>query len=278
MTFHSLRFGRAAASYESHSGIQERMARILSDMGKTDASPAPCPGRILEMGCGTGLLTRSLRALYPDAMLVATDAAMRMIETARANLAESETRTSGRLHWLHFDASGVVMMPGADPAPEAVRDFHPFDLAASNALVQWFPDLRSHFDMVASLLAPNGGYLVSGFARDNFPELNAILREPPFGYAGAPGHTRDGIEAAAAMAGFTVKTWKAESVETVLPSARDFLDSIKALGSARRPEEGNSLTRGRLKMLIDTYQERYGCPGGVRATWKPWYAALRRPA
>lgn len=295
MTFHSLRFGRAAASYETHSRIQERMAGILTELGgagnPTDGqeperteikggrrTPEARPGRILEMGCGTGLLTRNLVALHSDARLIATDASPRMIETARTKMAAAEPGASGRIHWLVFEASGETRAQGEASAPESVREYAHYDLAASNALVQWFPDLRRHFAMVGSLLAPAGAYLVSGFARDNFPELNAILREPPFCYAGAPGHARDEIEAAASQAGFAMETWKAESVETVLPSARDFLESIKALGSARRPEEGRPLTRERLGKLIETYQERYGCPGGVRATWKPWYAALRMPA
>src|SRR5690606_26464591 len=191
-----------------------------------------------------------------------------------------DTGTSGRIHWIAFEASGesgTSGMSGADAKPESVGDFSPYDLAASNALVQWVPDLARHFAMVRSLLAPGGAYLVSGFARDNFPELNAILREPPFCYPGAPGHTQAEVGAAAAKAGFALERWKMEAVEAVLPSAREFLESIKALGSARRPVEGKPLTRERLKKLIDPYQERYRCDGGVKVTWRPWYAALRKP-
>jgi hypothetical protein len=28
--------------------------------------------------------------------------------------------------------------------------------------------------------------------------------------------------------------------------------------------------------LLEGYQERYGCEGGVRATWKPWLARLQK--
>lgn len=280
MTFHSLRFDRAAATYESHARVQADMANALIGLlpGHLDGIPG-IP--ILEMGCGTGLLTRRIRERFPDSALTATDAAPRMLETARAASAFMEangtapgeaTRSmpGAENRWQEFDASGDAPVPPAVSAPA------PFKIAASSALVQWFPRLDRHFAMVASLLERDGAYLVSGFTRDNFPELNAILAAPPFGYPDYPGHVAAGIRAAAASAGFGVDVYREDTLETALPSPQAFLESIRGLGSARRPESGKPLTRGSLRILLATYQERYSCPGGVKATWKPWYALLRK--
>ncbi|MEO7424438.1 MAG: methyltransferase domain-containing protein [Fibrobacteria bacterium] len=263
MSFHSLRFDRAAATYDQHARVQERMADMLLE---------PLPGggdspisSILEMGCGTGILSRRLRGRFPSATLTATDAAPRMLAAARQNLGDPPA-----IAWSLFDASGAI------PAPEAIRTAPRFGLAASNALVQWFPDLRPHFSMVAGLLVPSAAYLVSGFSRDNFPELNAILREPPFSYPEYPGHAEGEVRAAAAAAGFTVADYREEAMVAVLPSPAAFLESIRGLGSARRPETGKPLTRSRLRLLLQGYQERYGCAGGVLATWKPWLARLQK--
>lgn len=275
MTFHSLRFGRAAATYESHARVQADMAKALIGL---------LPGRwdgitgfpILEMGCGTGLLTRRIRERFPDSALTATDAAPRMLERARdasggyAPGSAADSHVGLPIRWLEFDASGEAPVPPAVSAPA------PFRIAASSALVQWFPRLDRHFAMVASLLEREGAYLVSGFTRDNFPELNAILAAPPFGYPDYPGHVAAGIRAAAASAGFGVEAYREDTLETALPSPQAFLESIRGLGSARRPESGKPLTRGRLRLLLATYQERYSCPGGFKATWKPWYALLRK--
>jgi SAM-dependent methyltransferase len=282
MTFHSLRFDRAASTYEAHARVQADMAKALIDLlpGEPEAFRK---GSILEMGCGTGLLTRRIRNRFPESAMIATDAAPRMLEKARAGCAlytrdaHDAREASGNpapgpeIRWQAFDASGEA------PVPAAIGASAPFALAASGALVQWFPRLDRHFAMVASLLAPGGGYLVSGFTRDNFPELNAILAGPPFGYPDYPGHVAAGIAADAATAGLGVAGYREESLETVLPTPRDFLDSIRGLGSARRPEAGKPLTRDRLRLLLSTYQERYACPGGVKATWKTWYALLRKP-
>ncbi|MDB5103302.1 MAG: bioD [Fibrobacteres bacterium] len=290
MTFHSLRFDRAASTYGAHAQVQEAMAADLIGLLPDTEIPAINAGAILEMGCGTGLFTRRIRARFPDASMTVTDAAPRMLETARAGfrgsvgsgIAGSSGPTAGLMGWSLFDASGLASsdapgyVAGETGIPATVRASAPYALAASSALVQWFPDLVRHFTMTASLLAPSGSYLVSGFARDNFPELNSILEETPFEYPEYPGHTGTGIRAAAAAAGFKVAAFREDSLEVVLPSAQAFLDSIRGMGSARRPETERPLTRTRLRHLLDTYQERYPKAGGVRATWRPWYAWLRK--
>jgi SAM-dependent methyltransferase len=141
--------------------------------------------------------------------------------------------------------------------------------------VQWFPDLAAHFRLAASLLEPGGAYLVSGFLRDNFPELNALLAEEPFGYRDFPGHPLEAVERAAA-ASFSVEALRTEDLARVYPDPEAFLAVIRGLGSARRPQEGKPLTRGHLALLSRRYQEGYAVPGGVRATWRPWYALLRK--
>ena len=74
-----------------------------------------------------------------------------------------------------------------------------------------------------------------------------------------------------------MEAYREDALETVLPTPGAFLDSIRGLGSARRPETDRPLTRSRLRLLLSAYQERYACPGGVKATWKTWYALLRKP-
>src|SRR6187549_3584777 len=63
--FRVARFGRAARSYESTAHIQRCLAARLAS--RCDVST---PRAILELGCGTGLLTRRLRERFPDSLLV----------------------------------------------------------------------------------------------------------------------------------------------------------------------------------------------------------------
>lgn len=235
--------------------------------------PVPDPavrGPIVEFGCGTGLLTRLVAARFPDRELRITDAAPRMAAAAEAVLAETSPPGKGPRRFTICDASGRLAVP---PDLAAAG---PFALAASNALVQWFPDLDAHLAWTASLLAPGGAYLVSGFDAANLPELNAILRSPPFGYTDFPGHPAAGLESLGARAGLRLEAIKGESQVEILPSPRALLESIRALGAARRPREDRPLTRKGLEHLLQAYQEGYPREGGVTATWKPWYALFRK--
>lgn len=258
MAFHPRRFDRAARSYDGASGVQAAMARSLVGLLPGGFRPA---GPILEMGCGTGHLTRLLRDRFPGTLLVATDAAPRMLEAVAA--------VPGIAAAI-FDAEGPAAAPGA------VTSLAPYGLLASNALVQWFPDLEAHLRLAAGLLAPGGTYLVSGFRRDNFPELNALLAAEPFGHRDFPGHQREEAERAMARAGFAVEAMGAEEREEAFPDARAFLDRIRGLGASRRPAEGRPLTRASLERLVKEYRERYPSGEGVRATWRTWSARLRR--
>ncbi len=76
-------FDQAATTYERHSWIQRNIATDLA----TRVSDLPLPfGSILEIGCGTGNLTRLLAESYPDASILATDASPRMVaESSRYN-------------------------------------------------------------------------------------------------------------------------------------------------------------------------------------------------
>lgn len=266
VSFHALRFGRSAAGYEANAGVQARMADVLLGLW----GDRPAPERVLEFGCGTGLLTRRLRARFPRARIVATDAAPEMLEFARAALSAQVADAVGPVTYRELDARG------GSPAPVASTDGPP-DLLASNALVQWFPDLAGHFRFAAAQAAPDARYLVSGFDRANFPELNTLLSEPPFGYRNFPGHAREEVEAAARAGGWTVAAFAAWEETETLPSARAVLRRMQDLGSVRDPREGGRMNRANLARLLAEYERRFAAEsGGVRLTWKPWAAVLAR--
>jgi malonyl-CoA O-methyltransferase len=270
MNFHTRRFDRAAKSYAAHADFQAHMAERLLALFLGNAQVTGSPnesGPLIEFGCGTGHLTGLLSRRFPSAALLATDAAPRMLAQAERTLA-----TRRGLRFAICDASGAVSTPGP------VAGQGPYRMAASNALVQWFPDLARHLRWASTLLAPGGFYLASGFDRSNFPELNSLLGEAPFGYADFPGHPAEDLAAMAAEAGLELAVSESERRETVFPSPRAFLEGIRALGAARRPREDSPMTRSRLELLLRRYQERYPREGGVAATWAPWYAVFRKPS
>lgn len=269
MSFHVLRFNRASPRYESEAGIQFRMAGRLLDLLDIGGK-GPDFSSLLEFGCGTGILTRKLRKCFPKAFILATDAAPAMLAEAAASLTEKTADKTGSLEFAPQNAEGFAEIS------RKISARAPFDATASNALVQWFPDLENHLRLAWRLTRPKGAYLLSGFEHSNFPELNSLLSEPPFSYRSFPGHDSGNISALGAKAG-----WKLEAVETweekeTLPSARDILRRLQSLGSTRDPAKGGRLNRRSLQHLISEYERRFSGPGGVRLTWRPWVARLTR--
>jgi malonyl-CoA O-methyltransferase len=261
VSFHALRFGRSAQAYEARAAIQAGMADRLLDLW----GDRPAPARVLEFGCGTGLLTGKLRARFSGADILSTDAAAGMLDAARLQFPGSS-----HPDFVEQDAEG------SKPPALVVAARAPYDLIAAGALVQWFPDLERHLRFAGSLTVPGGHYLVSGFAHKNFPELNALLAAPPFSYTRFPGHDPEAVERAAAAAGWETLALFAWEEKEILPSARQVLRMLQELGSVRDPREGGRMNRGNLEFLLEEYGRRYAEGDGVRLTWKPWIALLRR--
>ena len=233
------------------------MARRLAGLVPLDGQPES----VLELGCGTGHLTRELLRRLPDARFLVTDLAPSMLGFCGEHLDEID-RDRVRLERL-------------DARTPSLPDV--FDMVASSAMVQWFPDLAGHLAACRALLRPGGAYLLSGFCRTNFPELDSLLSGPPWDFPDPPGHFLSDARRIAGEVGFQVQLAEEDIVEHVYPSAMEFLRAIGQSGASRAPREGRPLTREYLRLLVETYGERFSVPGGVKATWHPWFLLLRNP-
>ncbi|MGE4409717.1 MAG: methyltransferase domain-containing protein [Sphingomonadales bacterium] len=146
-------FGAAAAHYDDHAGVQRIVAATLANLLRHQPVRA-APGerlRILEIGCGTGMLTRDVRTLFPDAEIIATDIAPEMIAMAGR----------GGDVGAHF-----LVMDGEAPAFDGPW----FDLIISSLAFQWFADLPRALDRLRGLLRPGGSLMFATMAQRSFHE------------------------------------------------------------------------------------------------------------
>ena len=144
---------------------------------------APAPRRILDLGCGSGILAVTLAAERPAAFVVAIDRSPAALALARENVRSHGV--SGRValaasDWL--DAVGpsrfdlVVSNPpyvaaadrGALPPP--VRDFEPPEALFSAA--DGLSDIRALLGAVPRVLGPGGRFLFEF----GFGQADAVLR------------------------------------------------------------------------------------------------------
>src|ERR1051326_1300516 len=117
--------------------------------------PAPAGG-VLEIACGTGVVTRALRAhLKPGVRLVATDISDAMLKHA-------QSRTKGEVEWRAADAAAL-----------------PFEDAAFGAVVSGFgvmfvPDKKALFAGLRRVLRKGGTLLFNVWdGLDNNPQSRA---------------------------------------------------------------------------------------------------------
>jgi malonyl-CoA O-methyltransferase len=209
-------FSAAAATYESAA-----QAQILVE--RRGAVPAPL--RVLELGCGTGLLTRHLAGTLPaGSNLLATDLSPVMVRAAGAAL----------------PAVAFAVMDAEAPDVSG-----PFDLIASSLAAQWFGDLPATLARLAGLLAPGGRLLLTTLGAGTFRQWKEAHRALGL-ESGVPDYPEAGA-LAAMLPGARVES---RPVTLSYKDARHFLLSLQALG-AQTPKPGHRpLSAGQVRRII----------------------------
>jgi trans-aconitate 2-methyltransferase len=110
--------------------------------------PLPSPRRIVDLGCGTGNVTRLLAQRWPEAQITGVDNSAAMLDRARVAAAD--------LPRVAFVAAELGAWSPAAPV----------DLVYSNAALHWLPDHATLIARVAGMVAPAGVLAVQ--MPDNF--------------------------------------------------------------------------------------------------------------
>ena len=162
-------FDRAAASYDAHAVLQREVCdRLLERLGYMSLQP----GRVLDVGTGTGYGLAHLRARFVEAELCALDIAPAMLEAARARLPQP--------NWTQRALSRVFPIGGQQHIVCADMDRLPLasgsmNLVWSSLALQWAHDLESTFRGLHRVLAPGGLLIFATFGPDTLKELRAAF-------------------------------------------------------------------------------------------------------
>lgn len=133
-------FSAAADGYDRHASVHRQVATILAD--RVAALDLLADAAVLEVGCGTGLLTERLVPAIPAARLTITDA-------SDAMLAQAARRGPASARYALYDAD-TGMPPGG-----------PYDLVVSSLAAQWFADLAASIERLGRALAPGGRLMIA---------------------------------------------------------------------------------------------------------------------
>ena len=198
-------------------------------------------GRVVDLGCGTGELTRELHRLLRASETVGIDSSPAMLERAREFAGEG----------LRFERGDIATW---EPAP--------FDVVFSNAALHWLPDHPQLLTRLTRALPDGGQLAVQVPANGDHPSHTvgmAVADEPPFAEvfaADAPPDPATRVLAPEAYAelldqlGFGEQHVRLQVYVHHLPSSEDVLEWVK----------GTHLTYFRARLddkLYDLYIERY---------------------
>lgn len=242
----------AACDYDRHALVQKEAAqRLAARIANLHLPPLP---RILEIGCGTGHLTKALLDQGIGGEWLVTDLSRKMIERCRSRIGERP--------WLRY-----AVVDGEQALPHFAGQF---DLICSNLAVQWFEDFEVSLGRILSWLAPGGHCLFTTLGADTFAEWRDA-------------HEREGLEAgtpdllpAARLAGIYPDAQASPPIveyhRSAHAAAAAFLQSLKAIGAGTPGRWHRPLSPGQLKRVMRQFEST-----GATATYEVVTCHFRHP-
>ncbi len=145
--------------YEFDVKKYKRFSANQKDWGKRLVAELSLKGneRILDLGCGDGILTAQLAAMVPKGSVVGIDASRRMIETAR-------THRKPNLSFVVRDINDL-------------DETGAYDVVFSNATLHWIHDHHALLARVYKALAPEGALRFNFGGDGNCVHFLKIIRE-----------------------------------------------------------------------------------------------------
>ena len=182
--------------------------------------------RIVDLGCGTGELTRALHEKLAAGETVGIDSSESMLQ----NASSSDT--------LHFERADI----------ESFTADRPFDLVFSNAALHWIPNHEQLFTRLVRPIAPNGQLAVQMPANHEHPS-HRIAAEVAVSFGIDPRAVNilapENYAALLHRLGFTRQHVRIQVYGHLLPSTADVVEWTK----------GSTLTPYREALSAERYEE-----------------------
>ena len=245
-------FDAAAPSYDANAVVQRTIARRLAQ--HIGALTLPERPRILEIGCGTGLLSAELSARIGPARWTFTDLSPSMLMACRQRL--------GSLEGADFR-----VMDGEIPdLPE-----RQYDLICASLAFQWFDDLPAALRRLSRLLAPGGRMAFATLAEDTLHEWR-MAHEALELQSGVP--DLPPLEALEEMrpAGLFGSLWD-ERVVHVETDGMAFARGLKEIGAGEPVEGRRPLSAAQMKRVLAAFEAT-----GSAASYHVAYGLWGRPS
>lgn len=235
------RFSRSLSSYNDSALAQHKIAEKMCDMIAGQYREMETAGKVLEIGCGTGILTRLFMGRFNPSELTLVD----ICPDVSALFRDIDCR------FIAGDAEHCELPPAQD-------------MVISCSAIQWFEDQRAFISRCYGLLNKKGILAVSTFGQDNLLQIRSVTG------TGLEYTDTDRLRKTVTEAGFRVINLEEDHIDLHFKSPEEILRHLKqtgVTGISRSP-----WTKGSLKEFASVYRERYLLPDGtVPLTYHPIY-------
>lgn len=243
-----------ASNFDNQSEFYDRESQIQRVVAETLIADLP-EGRdaekienILEIGCGTGYLTKLLFEKYENKNICISDISPSMIVRAQMNGQEIAASRGHKTRWAVFDAENP-------PKPMTGK----YDLIVANMVFQWLEDAEAGIKRLTSLLSPGGRIIYSTLGPDSFEEWKCVLRK---------------LEMPVGILDFDIPrdVYKEEFLIKSYEDAYAFLHSIKDIGAGQAKKGYKPLSMVQLRDACCEFNKRYD----TSITWHILYGDVKR--
>jgi malonyl-CoA O-methyltransferase len=231
------RFGAAASHYDEQALAQKQSAQQL-------IAGQSLQGRVLDIGCGTGWLTRHIADNHPIEQVVALDIALPMLTATQLQ-------------------HPLILPTQADAAQLPFQDAI-FDGVVSNFALQWLASPQDFAQELARVLAKNGQFCLAIPVEGTLQELNQA-----WAMVDTSRHTNRFFSkeiwlAALQSVGLTLGHYHQSAFYQYYDSTKALLKSLKAIGAneLQQSRQQGLWGRGQLKAL-EHAMEQYRQPQGI---------------
>lgn len=211
-------FSAAAASYDS-------AAVLAREVGERLASRLACvrlaPRRLADVGCATGDGVRALQLRYPEALPLAVDFALPMLEVVQSRAGWWERLRGKAPRCINADVQGLPLATGS------------LDLVWSNLMLHWLPDpaaLQAALAEIHRVLAEGGLLHFALLGPDTLKELRGAARQVGADWTGPTFLDMHDIGDMLSAAGFADPVMEMEMLTLTYRTPRAFLADLRQLG------------------------------------------------
>jgi len=248
-------FDRAAIHYDGVSALQaETGRRLLERLDFVRLQPE----RIIDLGAGTGLMTRALAKRYPKARVIALDLAEAMLRQARRGARLRLPFAPRRQHHVCGDMEALPFMDNS------------CDLLVSNLALQWCNDPDRVFEEFQRVTRPGGLITFTTCGPDTLRELRQAWRAvDDYEHVNTFIDMHD-IGDGLLRAGLADPVMDREDLTLTYKELWSFLRDLKLLGAANSSHgRPHGLTGpGRLAQLSDAYEAFRSTDGLLPASYE----------